>query len=272
VGNLPGGLIATGQAFWVQATGASPTLSVNENAKVSPSGAYYRIKAPEISGLDIALNHATYTDNVYLVIDEKATSKFDAGLDAPKMITGVERFSVSLLAEDSKMAYYYANRNDLSGEIALSIAGADGDYELAFSQLGEGFPVDEFFLVDRYLGTSSPITTSYRFTLNSSPGSKNNRFFLTRNAQPLLSSESSILVHYYPNPVNDILQIDSDAREISKVSLMNSVGQPVESVELREESGRAKGQVNMLGMPSGVYFIRATGRAGKAHTYKIIKR
>lgn len=69
----------------------------------------------------------------------------------------------------------------------------------------------------------------------------------------------------YPNPVKDILSINSDSQILS-VSVYNLAGQ--EMINMTDVTNG----VNMTSLTSGVYVLRVTLKEGKVKTFKIIKK
>ena len=77
------------------------------------------------------------------------------------------------------------------------------------------------------------------------------------------SEDSSFSI--YPNPVKDVLNIN--CKDIKQVSLFNVVGQKIESYRTE---GNDKVQIDLSGLPSGVYFLQAVNQ-GHNLTRRIVK-
>jgi len=80
-----------------------------------------------------------------------------------------------------------------------------------------------------------------------------------------VSDINKISVKYYPNPVKQIFNIESDSK-IESVKVFDLTGKEVVSKVLNQ----AKVQINLANLPSGVYFVRSI-IDGKSDTTKIIK-
>jgi hypothetical protein len=272
-GNLPNCKIATGEAFWVQATSATPSLSIKETAKVSPGAAFYRERGPSIEGITVSLGHEGYTDNAYIYMNPDGTNDVDRGLDAYKLETGIERMSVSLLAgaSNKKLLEFVTNDAGFDREIPIGIAGKDGSYELSFQALGSNFKTDGLYLVDKYQNTVTKLSDTYSFELNNNVISRENRFFISRKAEQNIQISTETLISYYPNPVTNTLYIDVSAQEVNRVSLVNSMGQLVQDVVLEDNLNRRKGEIKMSEMNGGIYFVKVITTNKGVHTYKIVK-
>jgi hypothetical protein len=77
-------------------------------------------------------------------------------------------------------------------------------------------------------------------------------------------SEGSLFI-VYPNPVKDVVNVN--CKDIEQVNLFNTVGQKIESLNTE---GRDNVQIDLSGLPSGVYILRAN-RQGRTLTRKIVK-
>ena len=73
------------------------------------------------------------------------------------------------------------------------------------------------------------------------------------------------LFSVYPNPVQNILNVN--CKDIEQVSLFNTVGQKIESLSTE---GRENIQIDLSGLPSGMYILQAN-RQGRTLTRKIVK-
>jgi formylmethanofuran dehydrogenase subunit C len=271
-GNLPGGVIATGQAFWVEATAVgTPSITVHEAAKVSPGGAYLRTREEESEGLIITFTTGDFYDNAFITLDDRATKSFERGLDHRKLELGIERLSVALLADQKKVVEYATSKRDLLNDIPVAITAAEGNYELSFNSKGNTDGFNDFYLVDVFKNTFVPIGKKYDFTITGNPASTENRFYLTVKPEALLKNSEQPFVKSYPNPVNSVLHIEVNSENATKAELLNIMGQKVKDIELRTEAGHATGQIDMQTVTPGFYFIRVRDENNASHIHKIIR-
>ena len=77
------------------------------------------------------------------------------------------------------------------------------------------------------------------------------------------SDEASLNV--YPNPVKDVASISCE--DIEEISLFNAIGQRIESIDVK---GRGDVQIDLSGLPDGVYILRAVSH-GRALTRRVVK-
>lgn len=143
------GLIAQGQAFWVKATDANPTLSVQETAKVNSQANMFRTKSDGRSSLAISLSHAGLIDRTFLKFNDRSDLKFDPRYDGLKQKNGY--YNLATLTADSVLVAIKNMPDTCSITQALTIENTKpGTYTFGFS--GSALDGDRiFFLQDSYL-------------------------------------------------------------------------------------------------------------------------
>jgi hypothetical protein len=177
-GALSNGQIAPGQAFFVRATGGSPSLRVSENVKgLTPNqaGEFYRIPVSDV--LKISLSNGLVTDDAFVKIREGAANTLD-DWDAPKLRN--ELFDLYTLSEDQiRMAINAVSTVSCSSVTLGTENLTQGEYSLAIETMGlfKGF---SYVLYDNFTGSNSPLTGAVRFTVTNNPlSSAADRFSLT---------------------------------------------------------------------------------------------
>ena len=73
------------------------------------------------------------------------------------------------------------------------------------------------------------------------------------------------LFSVYPNPVKDVVNVD--CKDLEQIYLFNAVGQNIESFSVE---GNDKVQIDMSGLPGGVYILQAVSQ-GRTLTRQIVK-
>src|SRR5690606_12681015 len=189
--DLINGVIATGQAFWVRTTDINPELTIQEGAKSTLSGGFYREETPTLDLLSISLHRQNLRDVAYIKLKPEATEDLDP-FDAPKLANDNFNFS-SRLTTGLTMAVNTMNTITCGKEIALDLSfvksGANyvinpvSNYTLAFDMKGKltGYTVT---LVDTYKGTSHSVVSgsTIEFSITTDPESMvNDRFRILLN-------------------------------------------------------------------------------------------
>jgi hypothetical protein len=92
---------------------------------------------------------------------------------------------------------------------------------------------------------------------------------------PITSIEKlSTSINIYPNPVtNQLLHIEIDEPTFTEtyISLMNAQGQKLQAVKLPPSSEKSKHQLDLSGLPAGMYMVAIQGHSGRQILRKIIK-
>lgn len=161
--DIPNGTIASGQAFWVQATGPNPSLTIRETVKTTEVGEFFRERSLYVPSMMISLSDGYLTDKAYLKIAERSTQGSDSE-DAPKIFN--ERINLSTLNTDFQPLAINALPDVGCGEIQLRIDSLrSGRYNLSLDTRGF-FDDKKFFFFDRYTGARVP-ARSMEFEVNS---------------------------------------------------------------------------------------------------------
>lgn len=177
--DIPNGMIAAGQAFFVRATGASPVLRLQEVVKVTNTVEFFRERAPlEIPSFSLTLSDGTQYDAAYVKLVADALPGLDS-LDAPKLYNPT--FSFSTLATDNRaMAINAISGLRCNDSFPLEMKDAtEGSYTITLNtKVISGY---QFLLTDRYLGKTVALKgDGYAFTVDGKEGSNDpQRFSVT---------------------------------------------------------------------------------------------
>ncbi len=178
--------IASGQAFFVQAIGANPSVTFTESSKVSTNanGNFKTTTPPlEIEVRKDSLN----ADLAWLMVDANATPAYNAMEDAIKFTNAT--INMSFITNDSVAVQY--NRTPSLKAIdtfALSMQAPNGTYTITVNNLA-GLPQNNgVYLLDKATQTSINLssTNAYTFSITSANSSLVNRFAIVLvNNNPL---------------------------------------------------------------------------------------
>jgi len=265
-GDLTGGLIATGQAFWVFASGPAPALSILETAKApSGTGAFYRERSPsEHLIVSLQKQGLPAKDNSFLILNEDATDDYDAMYEVPKLQN--ESFDVALKDGSNRRLGRLAVQ-ELSSDIMIPVSvrvTEPGEYSLSFMPKSNFRYAESLKLVDKFTGKVTALGELYSFKTDA--GKFDDRFALTFRGEEA-SLENSVSV--YPNPAIDRVEVTTV--EPASILLMSSVGQMLESSATKVEDGLNRHTFNMQQFNRGVYYIQIRVGA-QSVTRKIIKQ
>lgn len=82
--------------------------------------------------------------------------------------------------------------------------------------------------------------------------------------------ESTFEASVYPNPVNDVLYIDTDKNDIANVTLYSITGQEVKQVNIEESNNGLR--LDMSALNTGLYVLKMQTKDGKTAIHKVQKR
>lgn len=92
-------------------------------------------------------------------------------------------------------------------------------------------------------------------------------FFVAGDCDLLgVSDHTPVDFTYYPNPVTEILTIESQV-EIRSVRVYNLLGQ-----EIKNFYAIQNGEIALNDLMSGIYLVKATFEDGREETFKVVKK
>jgi len=92
-------------------------------------------------------------------------------------------------------------------------------------------------------------------------------FFVAKLTNPLSTKEfNNITVNVYPNPTNDIVNIETQ-ETLQNYQVYNVLGQ-----QIQKGNFNGNNQINLHGATAGTYFIKVTTTQGSTATVKVIKK
>ncbi len=165
-------IIASSQAFWVQANAASPVLQCNENVKSETDQSFIRpANGVQSHYMNLKLFGNGYSDETYIRFDAGATSQFDPALDARKFPSDNDQVP-SLSSIDSSLADMSINSfplpvSNLSIPLRTTV-GASGTYTITGDSLLHMPFGSCLVLEDLVTGIMTDLrtTTSYTFSID----------------------------------------------------------------------------------------------------------
>jgi hypothetical protein len=252
-GDLPGGIIAMGQAFWVHVTSAAAVLKVDESAKTSAAnGRFYRKSTGTSSQfLMISLSNGKLTDNSFFKTNESATDGFDI-YDGYKFKNPT--INCFLVDKDNEhLVMHTLNEIQETDKIFIGIEVAEaGTYTLNISNTENFSNAGDLFFVDKSEAIVIPLNemSDYRFSTAGGKGAVTDRFFITRDKNEIHKYDDGFAA--YPNPVDDILNIRGNSTmEIATAQLINQHGEVVMVYRWK-----GLGQINMSQFGRGMFILK----------------
>lgn len=244
--------IAAGQSFFVEASNASASLQVNENAKIDTYKPGMRAAVAEPSGIRIELTSNGQKDDVWL----------DLGLDRLNVaVSKMTNPGLNLALSNGAKSFAIAGQNtvETDGFIPLKIKGSLGAGTLSLTKTNDlsGFAI---YLKDDYLGTLTELNEGETLVNFNSTANDDNRFYLVINQVQLSTNDlvNGKILKTWPNPVKDQLFIEFKGKA-RNYEILTVAGKAISSGRI--ESGQ--NAINTNGLPAGQYILRVEGQFGK---------
>lgn len=173
---------------------------------------------------------------------------------------------------------------DATSAVAYSSAFNEPVYHVIFDLAEEVVFTEGIYWLEPKITTPEPSTVWWAVTASGSDGAApmisedggetwismegyEPIFFVAGDCGLLsVSDVTSVDLEFYPNPVNDILNIQSNVA-VQSVEVYNLLGQRV----LISKS-ISNGELNMSNLTSGIYLVRATFEGGQVETFKVVKK
>jgi hypothetical protein len=207
VGDLPDGVIASGQSFWIRTSAPDPFLNVTENAKSSSDTQFFR-KKEGVNHLVVTVEGEHVTDRAYLRVKDGASADVDRH-DATKMKNDL--VTLAIVSSDSlRLAISAVPRINCTSEIPLSLQVNDDILPITLSlnvSLEEMFGNCRYRLLDRHLNVVSD--SSYSFEVNQGNSEAiGNRFALLLQCDSSLKAQASRVLPYSCRDTAIVIQFE----------------------------------------------------------------
>ena len=174
--------IASGQGFFVRATGPEASLRITENAKTG-GATFFRKKAPENVIKLSLVDPNGRKDNTYVRMHKEGTTDFDIGLDAYKL-----KGDLNIFTKNEKGHHHAINtsaliKKDTTINIYTTVSQA-GNYKINLSGLNTFKDQTQIWLKDNLLDKTLLVGDDFQYSFTISNEDKNkeiNRFELIFN-------------------------------------------------------------------------------------------
>ncbi len=270
LGNISGGIVASGQSFWVKATDISPGLLCREVHKTAGGNGLFKTE-PEQFHITLIYD-STNQDKLIVGYIDGSTPDYDA-YDAADIVTPL---SVSAYGKDKKKLAI-SSRPQVTDKdtIWLSVnAYRNTENKLVFNNMNTGRLL---VLVDTYTGTSAPISEGFVYTFQvtddaATRGDK--RFYIVSEFSTTSVDDPSLLnpvsddIQLYPNPADNRFYIKHTSnKDIQSVVIRNTEGKEVwkSSAEFVFKNG-----IDITDLTDGIYWVETTINQQSFYTKLVI--
>ncbi len=174
--------IASGQGFFVRATGPDASLRITENAKTG-GATFFRKKAPENVIKLSLVDPNGRKDNTYVRLHQEGTTDFDIGLDAYKLKGDLNIFTKNEHGHHHAINTSALIKKDTTINIYTTVSKA-GTYNINLSGLNSFKDETQIWMKDNLLGKTLLVGDDFQYSFTISNEDKNkeiNRFELIFN-------------------------------------------------------------------------------------------
>lgn len=257
--------IASGQAFFIRANGASPAITFTEAMKVAANGNNYFRNAQSQSTYPIMhivlSNDSANSDEALIVLDETASCNSGDSHDAGKLFN--DALNVYTVSDDKSNltinALPFLNTIDT---IKLSVFSYNGNnimttsHHLRFTGMSSFTNTQYIYLKDEYTNTISDLKLNevYNFNITTDPGTYgNSRFKLLFSNKTLGINNADIgsIITVFPNPATNTLYIGNTNNANVEVEVIDIFGRTMIS-----KKSLVNRSIDISSIPSGNYFIK----------------
>lgn|GEM_PF-980163 len=192
-GTLTNGIIAPGQAFWVQTINASPTLTITEKAKRTNTSTFYREAAP-VSMFTVFLNSSTAQDPAYVILGDQYSDAFEPAADGRKKKNDVLNLSTRS-SDNTELVFNKLTDSFCQKQIGLTVENVTpGNYSLTFANISNLLGIGEIILTDNFTQTTKVVNDSeaYAFAVTSNTASYGANRFTLSIARPALQKTAAV--------------------------------------------------------------------------------
>ena len=229
--------ISSGQAFFVRATAANPSITFTENCKsINAGNNYFKGNASvgKFPTFKITLtNSYSETDECLFIHDNTGNEEGTDETDMYKFFN--DELNVYFIAKDnSRLAMNAKPIRPGTDTMKLAVFSFDtssvsaATHHLNFTRIDEIKPSIHIYLRDKYANNFINLRNQslYTFDINNDANSYgNNRFEIILSDQILTSvnNDEKLQLHIYPNPSKDIIYIQTPNNTNSQSTLQYAI-------------------------------------------------
>ncbi len=266
VGTLTGGIIPAMQAFFVEATGSSPSITIPQADRIHSSQAYYKNSndIPQTLRMDVEGNG--YSDAIFVRFNENATEDYDAKYDVQKIFGLPDAPQLYSCIVNKKLSINTLPQLVGHKEIPIGFeCDLPGEFTITASNPGS-FGQIPVYLEDVQEGILHNLSQNPVYTFSHQMNNNPNRFIL-HFGDPLGVNdlqEQMELIHIYGSGKFVITTIPFKFN--GNINVYDIMGRKITSINATE--GKNKIQINSS---KGYYIVRIIGQ-NRVKTQKVFIR
>jgi len=237
---LPNAEIPPTQGFYVKANAASPSpsMTIPNNNRVHTTNDFYKTTQAngDVLEIDVTSNVNTYSDRIFVVINDNATNNFDSEYDAYKLkgiADAPQLYTVD--TDENELSVNTIPPVESSSTIPLNLeVGIEATYKLSLAEIN-GFDGTPVYLEDLQTNTIVNMKSLSVFKFAATPDDNPNRFLLHfgyHETPPIVSGNSSedFMVYSY----NKTIVINAVEQFSGEVKVYDILGREILSDRVNE--------------------------------------
>lgn len=195
-GDLDGGRIAPGQAFYVMTTGPNPQLTITEKAKGTGQQSFFREDEFRPEHLRLRLTYNSRADEALIIFSKEGSQTYNASVDGAKM-ANIGLFNIYTWKQSTPLAINHQNKDFCEKILPVSVSETTaGTYSLTVESAETLSGISGLTLIDHFTSTNIDLFTqnNYTFTISSDPKSYGMNRFELKLTRPSLDTDINTTV------------------------------------------------------------------------------
>ena len=250
-GTMTGGIIPEMQAFFVEATGSNPSLTIPQSDRIHSSQDYYKDSEIPINTLRFDVVGNGYKDAIFINFNELSTVGYDTDYDIEKLfgldeapqlyceIPGKQLSINALPALEENLIIAIGFECGVPSDFTITVSGTEG-----FSQ---NF---ELYLEDLKEGIIHNLTNNPDYSYVSEPLDESSRFLLHFGNPSTVGENATNAVKIYSD--DNQIHILNPAQEILVIEVYDVVGR---KVAMKRVNGETKTEI-IVTSGTGYYLVK----------------
>jgi len=269
-GDITNGILAAHQGFFVKATAASQTVTMETVDQKHSSNNIFKSGQTTEGTFIVSVGYNDYINNTYIQIRDDATTIFDNAIDAYKLFGFSQQ--PQLFTNDGNTVY---SINCLPPNMDSYLLPLDtkiqetGEYQLTFTDIENLSNLYNIELEDLLTSTTVDVTSELVYTFAFTEGDTESRFILHFKSTTGLDENQTSpqnTVSIYSNNNNIVVNALKGNTLSGELFVSNIVGQVV----YQQELNNANQQVVNTNLNTGIYIVSLKLDSGYVISKKVI--